>query len=102
MPSFFLEFSIENAERFSSQSPLNNDAYLLKNGRHLFCNRGNVLVYGRYGQKADMAGHDNWHVVGYNVHHFFFVERLLATPGTLVTCMRTSRRSATATLAVER
>ena len=31
-------------------------------GSGYFHTKENVLVYGRYGQKADMAGHDNWHV----------------------------------------
>ena len=31
-------------------------------GSGFFHTYSNVLVYGHYGQKADMAGHDNWHV----------------------------------------
>eukprot|EP01043_Picozoa_sp_COSAG02_P055181 COSAG02_NODE_6361_length_3624_cov_1.946099_3_plen_158_part_00 len=31
-------------------------------GSGFFHTYNNVLVYGHYGQKADMAGHDNWHV----------------------------------------
>ena len=39
------------------QEAVDND-----DGSGFYHTEHNVLVYGRYGQKADMAGHDNWHV----------------------------------------
>ena len=42
---------------YNSQEAVDND-----DGSGFFHTLSNVLVYGRYGQKADMAGHDNYHV----------------------------------------
>ena len=41
----------------NSQEAVDND-----DGSGFFHTYSNVLVYGHYGQKADMAGHDNYHV----------------------------------------
>ena len=42
---------------YNGQEAVDND-----DGSGFFHTYSNVLVYGHYGQKADMAGHDNWHV----------------------------------------
>eukprot|EP01047_Picozoa_sp_COSAG01_P038117 COSAG01_NODE_3073_length_6635_cov_9.100061_5_plen_191_part_00 len=42
---------------YNAQEAVDND-----DGSGFYHTTHNVLVYGRYGQKADMAGHDNWHV----------------------------------------
>jgi hypothetical protein len=42
---------------YGSQEAVDND-----DGSGFYRTTSNVLVYGNYGQKADMAGHDNHHV----------------------------------------
>ena len=42
---------------YQSQEAIDND-----DGSGFYHTRRNVIIYGRYGQKADMAGHDNYHV----------------------------------------
>lgn len=52
---------------YNSQEAVDND-----DGSGFFHTYSNVLVYGHYGQKADMAGHDNHHVG--NLYAYVFPE----------------------------